>query len=134
MRAGALQLLGAVSLLLVAGAPSRPGAAIRAGLGRQSFDQRAKIAVGSSRPRASSRTAMSPHSTVPPRSAKRLAQQFPDRQRRHPHRIDGEHEEAAVGVEQRRQSAIRPGRPSSSRQISPSGPRPNLGGSRMMPS
>ena len=47
--------------------------AVRGGRGdpgwaRVSRDQRAKIAVGSSRPRASSRTAMSPHSTVPPRS------------------------------------------------------------------
>ena len=69
----------------------------RLGLSR---DQRAKIAVGSSRPRASSRTAMSPHSTVPPRSPSAWREQLADRQRRHAHRIDGEHEEAAVGVEQ----------------------------------
>ena len=63
----ALLLEAAVSLLLTAGAPFVAGAAIRAGYG-PSLDQRAKIAVGRSSPRASSRTAISPTSTVPPRS------------------------------------------------------------------
>ena len=64
------------------------------------LDQRAKIAVGSNRPRASSRTAMSPHSMVPPRSPSVCLQQFADRQRGHADRVNGEDEEAAVGVEQ----------------------------------
>ena len=66
-----VKLLAAASLLLVAIAPFAAGAAIRAarGLAQRAFDQRAKMAVGRSRPRASSRTAMSPHSTRPPRPA-----------------------------------------------------------------
>ena len=94
--ANALLLEAAVSLLLTAGAPFVAGAAIRA-LG---LDQRAKIAVGRSSPRASSRTAISPISTVPPRSPNSLLDQLADRQRRHAHGIDCQHQEAAVPVEQ----------------------------------
>ena len=94
---GALKLEAAIALLIVAGAPFVTGAAIRAS---QDLVQRAKIAVGSNSPRDSSRTAISPHSTVPPRSAEQLRHQLADRQRRHPHRIDRQHQEAAILVEQ----------------------------------
>ena len=64
---GALLLETAIALLMLAGSPFVAGAAIRAS--KTSFAlHRAQIAVGSSNPRAASRTAISPASTVPPRS------------------------------------------------------------------
>ena len=73
---------------------------------------RTKIAVGSRRPRASSRIVISPAVIVAAEPRERLARQFGDGDRRHADRVDRENEERRAVVEQRtgEASAIRAGR------------------------